>query len=147
MFSFLKRWWNIKWLVKTGASSTVRRNATKVCLVSKDITVCDGPNIKVQLFKSSTEWGQRQREGWPELPPLTDHRTQQWLEPLGPRFKEQGILKKISGSVCVCVFGYVKRGWDHTKTMPGHVSEAGMNGAFWLVREGKSWKQVYSPIV
>lgn len=25
---------------------------------------------------------------------------------------------------------------EHTKTLPSHVTQAGINGAFWLVREG-----------
>lgn len=46
--------------------------------------------------------------------------------------------------VCLCVFGGGGGGGvcvkgmsrDHTKTLPGHMSEAGVNGAFWLVSDG-----------
>ena len=44
---------------------------------------------------------------------------------------------RLSVCVCVCVRECIEgMGRDHTKTLPGHMTKAGMNVAFWLVREG-----------
>lgn len=79
---------------------------------------------------------------------MTDHCTQQWLEPLRPRLKGQTNLKKVCGTpICVCVYVCIEgMRRDHTKILPGHVTEAGMNGAFWLVKEGSHGNRSIGPL-
>lgn len=62
-------------------------------------------------------------------------------------FKGTNGPEKKFTPIFVCVFVCGGDGWrDHTKILPGHVTEARMNGAFWLVGEGSHGNRSIVPL-